>query len=263
MNEHRPPDLQPVTDVDLAASKGFRHGFFTRAGGVSEGLYAGLNTGLGSDDDPANVAENRRRIAGWLDADPGALGGCHQVHSADVVTIERPIPAGERPKADALVTATPGLPISVLTADCAPVLFADPDAGVIGAAHAGWKGALAGVLDNTVAAMETLGAGRDRIRAVIGPTISQASYEVGPEFRDRFLDADPGNDRFFAPGDSAGHHRFDLVGYCLARLSASGVIAAASGHCTYADEARFFSYRRATHRGEPDYGRQMSAIMLV
>lgn len=263
MNEHRPPDLQPVTDVDLAASDTLRHGFFTRAGGVSEGLFAGLNAGLGSDDDPARVAENRRRIAGWLGAAPDALSGCHQVHSANVVTIDGPIPAADRPKADALVTATPALPISVLTADCAPVLFADADAGVIGAAHAGWKGALAGVLDNTVAAMEALGAGRDRIRAVIGPTISQANYEVGPEFRDRFVAADARNDRFLAASDRPGHHRFDLVGYCLARLSALGVAAAASGHCTYADEALFFSYRRATHRGEPDYGRQMSAIMLA
>ena len=263
MNEHRPPLLQPVTDAGLEACDAMRHGFFTRVGGVSEGLYAGLNAGSGSADDPANVHENRRRIAGWLGADPAALSGCHQVHSADVVAVDAPVPAGGRPKADALVTATPGLPIAVLTADCAPVLFADAGAGVIGAAHAGWKGALTGVLENTVDAMIALGANRPAIHATVGPTISQVNYEVGPEFGDRFLAAEPDHARWFAPSVKADHFMFDLPGFCVARLAAAGVAASATGRCTYADEARFFSYRRTTHRGEPDYGRQMSAIMLV
>ena len=263
MDEHERPLPQPVTDAGLEACGAVRHGFFTRAGGVSEGLYAGLNAGLGSGDDPANVHENRRRIAGWLGADPATLSGCHQVHSADVVAVDAPVPAGARARADALVTATPGLPIAVLTADCAPVLFADAGAGVIGAAHAGWKGALAGIVDNTVEAMIGLGARRARIRAVVGPAIGQASYEVGPEFRARFDGAGSDNGRHFAAGGSPDRSRFDLVGYCLARLAAAGVVASTTGRCTYADEARFFSYRRTTHRGEPDYGRQMSAIMLV
>lgn len=263
MNEHRPPPLAPVTDAAFFASNAIRHGFFTRTGGVSDGLYAGLNTGLGSDDDPTNVRENRRRIADWLGAEPGTLSGCHQIHSADVITINAPIPIDARPEADAIVTTTANLPIAVLTADCAPVLFADPEAGVIGAAHAGWKGALTGVLDNTVETMVALGADRSRLQAVIGPTISQANYEVGAEFRSRFVGADPANDRFFVKSDRPDHYRFDLVGYCLQRLTSVGVKAVATGHCTYADEARFFSYRRTTHRSEPDYGRQMSAIMLV
>lgn len=263
MNEHGPPPLQPVISNAFGAGRAIRHGFFTRAGGVSEGLYAGLNAGLGSADDQDHVRENRRRIAGWFGVGEIALSGCHQVHSADVVTIDAPIPLDGRPKADALVTATPGIPIGVLTADCAPVLFADPDAPVVGAAHAGWKGALTGVLENTVDAMVALGAERGNIAAIVGPSISQPNYEVGPEFAERFMTAHPDNAGWFRPSGRPGHHLFDLAGYCVARLQGAGVTASATGECTYADEARFFSYRRTTHRGESDYGRQMSAIMIV
>ncbi|MBO6640302.1 MAG: peptidoglycan editing factor PgeF [Roseitalea sp.] len=263
MNEHGPPPLQPLISKAFGDGRAVRHGFFTRAGGVSEGLYAGLNVGLGSADDPDRVRENRRRIAGWFGVGETALSGCHQVHSADVITIDAPIPLDSRPRADALVTATSGIPIGVLTADCAPVLFADPVARIIGAAHAGWKGALTSVLDNTIGAMVALGADRANIMAVVGPSISRPNYEVGPEFADRFITAAPGNARWFRPSDRSGHHLFDLTGYCVARLQDAGIIAAMTGECTYADEARFFSYRRTTHRGEPDYGRQMSAIMIV
>ncbi|WP_306117666.1 MULTISPECIES: peptidoglycan editing factor PgeF [unclassified Roseitalea] len=261
MNQHTGTLPAPITAA-LGADRGVRHGFFTRQGGVSRGLYNALNAGLGSGDDPAAVHENRRRIALALGTDAPPTT-CHQVHSADAVAIDAPLPLKARPKADALVTATPGLAIGILTADCAPVLFADARARVIGAAHAGWQGALAGVLENTVAAMEGLGAARTAIRAVIGPTIGQASYEVGPEFHDRFVAADPDNARWFAAGDAAGHHRFDLPGYCRMRLERAGIAARWTGQCTYGDPARFFSYRRATHRGESDYGRQMSAIVLA
>jgi len=263
MNEHGPPPLQPVVSGAFGNGRAIRHGFFTRAGGVSEGLYAGLNTGLGSADDQSLVRENRRRIAGWFGVGETALSGCHQVHSADVVTIKAPIPLDGRPKADALVTATPGIPIGVLTADCAPVLFADQDLPIVGAAHAGWKGALTGILDNTVDAMVALGADRSRIVALVGPSISQTNYEVGPEFAERFIAASPNNAVWFRPSGKPGHHLFDLTGYCVARLEATSVQARPTGECTYADETRFFSHRRTTHRGEPDYGRQMSAIMIV
>ena len=263
MNEHSRPPLRPVTDATLGDPTVLRHGFFTRQGGVSQGLYAGLNVGLGSGDGRAHVTENRRRITDWLGAAPDTLSGCHQVHSADVIAIDAPISMDQRPKADALVTATPGLPIAVLTAYCAPVLFADADARIVGAAHAGWKGTLTGVLENTVDAMVALGANRAAIQAVVGPTISQPNYEVGPEFRDRFLAADPDHARWFTPSVKPDHAMFDLPGFCVARLRAAGVKASATGQCTYADETRFFSYRRTTHRGEPDYGRQLSAIMIA
>lgn len=263
MNEHNRPPLQPITDIVLDGNAAIRHGFFTRNGGVSQGLYAGLNAGLGSGDDQALVAENRRRIADWLGTAPQRLSGCHQIHSANVIAIDAPIPVDGRPEADALVTATPGLPIAVLTADCAPVLFADPAAGVVGAAHAGWKGALGGVLENTIAAMVALGATRTAISAIVGPTISQANYEVGPEFRARFVAANQDHARWFTPSAKADHFMFDLPGLCVTRLKAAGAIAANVGQCTYADEERFFSYRRTTHRGEPDYGRQLSAIMIA
>lgn len=242
---------------------GFRHGFFTRDGGVSTGLYAGLNVGLGSGDERAAVIENRKRIAATLGTDEARLATVHQVHSADCVSVDGPVSFEERAKADALVTATPGLAIGVLTADCAPVLFADPANGVVGAAHAGWKGAFTGVIGATIGAMETLGARRADIRAVVGPAISLANYEVDAAFRERFLAADPGFARFFAEGARPGHWQFDLPAFCLMQLERAGVGAAAwTGDCTYADEARFFSFRRTTHRAEPDYGRQMSAIML-
>ena len=249
--------LDIITDDALSA---VRHGFFTRRGGASSGVFSGLNCGHGSTDQHEAVAINRGRVADAMGLPETALLGVHQVHSADVVTVTAPL--GTRPRADALVTATPGLALSVLTADCQPVLFADPDAGVIGAAHAGWKGALYGVLDNTVRAMERLGARAQRIIAVIGPAISQRNYEVGPEFLDSFLAVDPDSARFFANGQ-ADRLQFDLPGYGLWRLRQAGVGEAHwTRHCTYADPTRFFSYRRSVHAQEADYGRLIAAIRL-
>jgi YfiH family protein len=242
-------------------SSGIRHGFFTRVGGVSEGIYQGLNIGTGSQDEPARVAENRRRVAAWMGVEPPALLSLYQVHSPDVIVATGPF-AGERPKADAIVTDRPGLALGSSSADCGPVLFADIEAHVIGAAHAGWKGAFTGVLENTIAAMESLGAKRSRIFAVLGPSIGQDSYEVGPEFVARFLEADGGNATWFKPSTRPGHCYFDLNGYTVDRLRKAGVTAEALNRCTYAEEDLFFSYRRATHRKEPDYGRQISAIVL-
>lgn len=239
-----------------------RHGFLGRRGGVSTGLVAGLNVGLGSSDDPVAIAENRRRAADAV-APKAQLVTVYQVHSADVVAVTSTFPHDERPPADAMVTATRGLVLGILTADCAPVLFADPEAGVIGAAHAGWKGAIGGVTDSTIAAMEKLGAQRDRIAAAIGPCISRASYEVDAAFLARFCDADPANERFFADGERVAHHQFDLEAYVAHRLAAAGITrVAALGMDTYSQPDRFFSFRRATHRGEPDYGRQISLIAL-
>lgn len=236
-----------------------RHGFFTRRGGASSGVFAGLNCGYGSSDQSEVVAINRARVANAMGVPSETLVSVHQVHSADVITVSAPFETP--PQADAMVTATPGLALGVLTADCQPVLFADPEGGVVGAAHAGWKGALDGVLENTIDAMVALGAVRERIVAAIGPSISQASYEVGPEFLDRFLDADPDSGRFFA--GEGERPMFDLVGYGLARLRGAGIAEAEwVGHCTYRDPARFFSYRRATHLGEADYGRLISCIGL-
>lgn len=233
-----------------------RHGFFGREGGVSSGIYASLNAGTGSQDDPQAVAENRRRIAAAFGAEH--LIGVHQVHSPDAVFVSAPW-ASERPHADALVTTTPGLVISVLTADCAPVLLADAEAGVIGAAHAGWKGAFGGVLEATVALMRQHGA--RHIKAAIGPTIHQASYEVGPEFEANFLAADPSNARFFAPGPNGKAH-FDLPAFCAARLAQLGIAAETAPYDTYPDAARWHSARRAGHRSEGDYGRNCAAIAL-
>jgi polyphenol oxidase len=247
--------------LDAFSRQGVRHGFFTRSGGVSGGLYDGLNVGMGSGDDRAAVIENRGRVAEWLGVDAGRLVTVHQVHSAEVVVVESPF-AGDRQSADAMVTDRPGLALGILTADCGPVLLADGEAGVIGAAHAGWKGALDGIVENTVDAMERLGAERGRIAAVLGPSISQANYEVGPEFVDRFMQADPANEAFFVPSARPGHALFDLRGYTVDRLARAGVNAAATPGCTYAQETEFFSYRRATHRNEPDYGRQISAIVM-
>ena len=248
--------MRPIT---ADALRGIAHGFFTREGGVSTGIYAGLNGGPGSADDPGAVAENRRRIAAHLGA--GALVSLHQVHSPDIVRVTEPW-GSDRPRADGMVTDRPGIALGILTADCAPVLFADPQAGVVGAAHAGWKGALGGVIEATVDAMQALGAERDRIVAAIGPVISQRAYEVGPEFVERFVDEDSDNARYFA-GGQGDRAMFDLPGYCLARLRAAGVGAAEwTGHCTYSDPDRFFSYRRACHAGETDYGRLVAAIAL-
>lgn len=232
-----------------------RHGFFTRRGGVSSGAYATLNCGLRSEDDPAAVAENRARAAYALGAAPEALRALRQVHGAAVVD------AGEDwdslPEADAMVTRTPGVTLGIITADCAPVLFHDAEARVIGAAHAGWKGAVTGVLEATIAAMEALGAARAGIIAVVGPCIAQASYEVRADLRDAVGDA-----RFFVPGRDAAHFQFDLTGYCTARLAAAGVATAAIGVDTLADDARFFSHRRRTLAGGGPLGHQLSAIML-
>lgn len=256
--------VRPIVDqaLEKATGSSISHGFFTREGGVSLGLYRGLNVGLGSNDERKAVHENRARVAAHFGAGIERLATVHQVHSPRAVTVDHTY-GGERPEADALVTATPGLVLGVLTADCGPILFADPDAGVIGAAHAGWKGALTGVIEATIEAMEGLGSRRSQIHAVLGPSISQANYEVGAEFRDRFLAEDGGFATFFIPGDRPGHFMFDLNGLTVERLKRAGVGHAASlDVCTYADEERFFSFRRTTHRKEPDYGRQISAISL-
>lgn len=252
---------QGDVDVIRARTLAVPHGFLGRRGGVSQGVVAGLNVGLGSQDDPAAVAENRRRAAGAVL--PGAaLASLYQIHSAEVVRVNAAYPDAERPQADALVTDRPGLLLGILTADCAPVLFADAQAGVVGAAHAGWKGALAGVTDATIAAMERLGARRDRIAAAIGPCIARASYEVDAGFLSTFAATDPANERFFAEGRD-GHHQFDLEAYVTHRLAAAGLARVeALGLDTYAQPDRFYSYRRATHRGEADYGRQISLIGL-
>ncbi len=247
-----------VDRIEAARLDGVPHGFFGRSGGVSTGLFAGLNTGLGSSDDRDAVHENRRRVTAAVR--PGArLVTVHQVHSA-VAVAAGDWPDSARPHADALVTDQPGILIGILTADCAPVLLADRQAGVVGAAHAGWRGALDGVLAATVAEMERLGARVERIAAAVGPTIAQASYEVDEAFRDRFLAVDPAHERFFKDG-RPGHARFDLEGFNLAALQAAGVERVeAMGLDTYSDAGRFYSYRRATHRGEADYGRQISVI---
>ena len=248
-----------AVDVFVAeALSGVSHGFLGRRGGASEGIFASLDLGRGSGGENLHIDENRRRaITAVL---PGAsLCTLHQIHSAAVVVVDGPF-AEERPKADAMVANRPGLLLGILTADCAPVLFADEQAGVVGAAHAGWKGALGGVTDATLAAMERLGASRSRIAAAVGPCISRASYEVNHSFARRFEHADPENERFFSAG-KPGHHQFDLEGYVVSRLAASGVEhIMAMGMDTYGDEQRFFSYRRMTHRGEADYGRQISLI---
>ena len=254
-------DETQVEVIRAAALGGVAHGFLGRRGGVSGGIYAGLNVGLGSDDDRDAIHENRRRAVEVVA--PGArLVTLHQVHSADAVVVTAPFADDARPHADALVTDRPGLAIGILTADCVPVLFADAGAGVIGAAHAGWKGAIGGVVAATVRAMETLGARADRIAAAIGPCIARASYEVDEGFVASFCTDDPENERFFADG-RPGHAQFDIEGYVVSRLAAAGVRRIeALGLDTYADPDRFFSYRRATHRGEPGYGREMSLIAL-
>ncbi|WBH18261.1 peptidoglycan editing factor PgeF [Sphingomonas radiodurans] len=248
-----------VEVIRAAALDGVAHGFLGRRGGVSAGLHGGLNVGLGSDDDPAAIEENRRRATDAVL--PGAaLVTCYQIHSADCITVAEPL--AERPHGDALVTDRPGIALGILTADCAPVLLADTSAGIVGAAHAGWKGAIGGVTDATIAAMEALGAQRERIVAAIGPCIARASYEVDDDFRRRFEADDPANERFFADA-RADHAQFDLEGYVAHRLARAGVRRIeALGLDTYADEPRFFSYRRATHRGEPSYGRQIAIIGL-
>jgi polyphenol oxidase len=246
----------------LSAVPGLRHAFFSREGGVSEGIYAGLNGGVGSDDNPAHVAENRRRMAAALQVSAEQFLTVFQIHSPEVVVASEPWDTASRPKADAIVTRTEGLAIGVTAADCGPILFADAGARVIGAAHAGWKGALTGVVESTVDAMEKLGAERANIVAAIGPLIRQPSYEVGPEFVERFENADAGNSRYFLPSTREGHAMFDLAGFIRKRLENAGVLLVDdTGIDTYSDE-RFFSYRRSVHRQEADYGRHVHAIVL-
>ena len=253
--------LSPITHP-LLDKAGVRHAFFTREGGVSEGIYAGLNSGVGSRDGPALVAENRRRVADWMGGGADDLCGCYQIHSA-VARVADGGWKGERPEGDAVVTAVRGPICAVLTADCAPVLLADVEAGVVGAAHAGWKGALGGIIYSTVAAMEALGALPERMVAVVGPCIAQASYEVGADYQDRFARHDPGSERFFAPGAAENKRLFDLPGFVLWRLEQSGVSDAAwTGDDTRTDATRFYSNRRAFLAGEPDFGRLISTISL-
>ncbi len=246
----------------LARFDRVRHGFFTRSGGVSQGVYATLNGGTGSSDTPEKVAENRARMAQALGVAPDHLLTAYQIHSPDVAIVEEPW--RERPRADAIVTRTPKLAVGVSTADCGPLLFADAEAGVIGAAHAGWRGALTGVVEATVRAMEELGANRARIAVALGPSIRQPNYEVGPEFVERFLAADPTNARFFEASPREGHAMFDLAGYTAERVQRAGIDNFEDlGLCTYADPERFYSYRRMTLLGEADYGRHINAIALV
>jgi YfiH family protein len=254
--------LTPLTHP-LLDKAGIRHGFFTRQGGVSDGIYAGLNTGIGSKDDPAAVAENRRRIAAHLGGTPDDFAACYQVHSA-IAHVAKAGWRGERPEGDAAVTQAPGVICAVLTADCAPILLADPVAGVVGAAHAGWKGALGGIIGSTVEAMQGLGAEPSRMVAVIGPCIAQASYEVGADYQDRFAAEAPGSERFFIAGQTPDKRMFDLPGFVLWRLEQVGVADAAwTGHDTRTDSALFFSNRQAFLDGEPDFGRLMSCVSLL
>ena len=249
----------PVEALKAAALGGVRHGFLGRKGGVSEGICGGLNVGWGSADDRDSIRENRRRAVDAV-APGAALATLHQVHSADVRYVTAAFPDDGRPKADAMVTDRPGLLLAILTADCAPVLLADREAGIVGAAHAGWKGALGGVIEATVAQMERRGAARQRIAAAVGPCIARRSYEVDEAFLRRFAEADPGHERFFTLGRE-GRYQFDLEGFVVDRLAAAGLTRIeALAEDTYSQPERFFSYRRATHRGEADYGRQISLI---
>jgi YfiH family protein len=247
----------------LGGDPATRHAFFTRKGGVSVGMFASLNCGFGSGDDPNDVARNRAIAAAEFDLAPERLVSCHQIHGTTVITVERPWRREDNPRADGTVTKVPGIALGVLAADCAPVLLADPEAGVIGAAHGGWRGALAGIMEATVTTMVGLGARADRIRAGIGPCIGQASYEVGPEFPVNFSTADPASGAFFVPASRPGHFLFDLPGYIALRLQRLGLAAVERApHDTAAEEDLFFSYRRACLRGERDYGRGLAAIAL-
>ena len=259
--------VERLTSSILADGRNLRHGFFTRQGGVSRGIFASLNCGPGSGDDGAHVAENRARVMRAMDfpaAAPQGLNTLAQIHSAEVVGLRQALSPGRYPRADALVTNVPGLVVGALAADCVPVLFADMDAGVVAAAHAGWKGALAGIVDATVASMGGLGARAERIVACVGPCIQQQSYEVGAELRQRFVDADPDSGVYFSGSQRGGHFMFDLSEYVSHRVQAAGVADVERLDVdTYTGEQEFFSYRRATHRREPDYGRQVSVIALL
>ena len=253
----------PVRAAGLRALPHVAHGFFTRDGGVSRGIYAGLNCGYGSGDDRSDVHQNRTRAAAALDRAESDIVTVHQVHSGDAVIVDAKWQWGAAPRADGLATRRPGIMLAIMTADCTPVLFADAEAGVIGAAHAGWRGARSGIAAATVAQMERLGADRKRIRAAIGPTIGLGSYEVDLTFYKSFISERTDNDAFFIPGNDRNHRQFDLPGFVAAGLRALGLATVERvDHDTYSDPARLFSYRRATHRGEPDYGRQISAITL-
>jgi YfiH family protein len=248
----------------LSALLGIRHAFFTRTGGVSEGLYESLNGGIGSNDAPSKVAENRARMAAALGVAPDRLLSLYQIHSPKVVVADAPWDVASRPRADAMVTRVPKLAIGIGTADCGPVLFADAQARVIGAAHAGWRGTLTGVIEATIAAMERLGARRERMVVAAGPMISQRNYEVGADLIARFRDADGDSAPFFKPAERPGHAMFDLPGYIAVRLKRAGIAQIEDlGLCTYADPAQFYSYRRSTHHAEPDYGRHINAIALT
>jgi polyphenol oxidase len=252
-----------IEAAGLGQIAGVRHGFFTRQGGHSQGLYASLNCGLGSNDDRAAVRRNRRSVAEAVGAEPANLITVHQLHSNIVIHATEPWDEDARPKGDAIVTRRPGIAAAILTADCAPVLMADTTVGIVAAAHAGWKGAIGRVLESTVDEIERLGGHRHHIVAAIGPAIGRAAYEVGEEFRNRFVASEPGNARFFIAADRPLHYRFDLQAYAAYRLEALGLRRVETIEaCTYTEEQRFFSYRRATHRGEPDYGRQISVVML-
>jgi len=260
----RPP-LDPLCAETLSQAHGIFHGFFSRRGGHSAGLYRDLNCGLGSNDDPEAVAANRARVARHLHVAPGNLLTLYQVHSPEAVIVDSPWPQRAAPRADAMITTRPGLALSILTADCAPVLFWDAKAGVVAAAHAGWKGALTGIIAATVEAMVDAGAARSAIQAAIGPCITQENYEVGPEFKDRFCARDPGFERYFTPSAAPGHAhaRFDLPAFVADRLADAGIRSVEKCiRCTYREADDYFSYRRSTHRREPDYGRNISAIAL-
>jgi polyphenol oxidase len=256
--------LAPIRSPELSRQAGIAHGFFTRRGGVSEGIYASLNCGPGSKDDRTAVTENRRRVAADLGVRPSHLLTAHQHHSADAIVVSEPWTFDAMPKADALVSATPGIAVAALAADCAPVLFADPKARIVAAAHAGWKGALGGILEAAVATMERLGARRADIHAVLGPCIGPGAYEVGPEFEQRFVAESADYSRFFKRVDGQPRPHFDLPAFVLERLAAMRLKGVESqSQCTYTHDRELFSYRRTTHRRETDYGRQISAIVLL
>jgi len=258
------PSPLPLLAENLQDLSGVRHGFFTREGGVSRGIYASLNCGIGSNDDTQSVLENRRRVARYLEGTSDGVVTLYQEHGTTARVVSSPLPREALPRADAVVSKTPGLVIGVLTADCAPVLLADPEARIVAAAHAGWRGAAAGIIENVVAEMERQGASRSRISAAVGPCINQDAYEVGPEFEAEFLSRCPENRRFFVPAASAGRLRFDLPGFVLHRLAETGIGSLlALTSCTYENESLFFSYRRKVHRQEADYGRQISAIVVA
>lgn len=253
--------LKPLLDPTLAAMTGVRHGFFTRQGGVSMGMFNSLNTGLGSRDNVPHVKVNRARILAYLGGD--AFLTVYQHHSATCIRTAVPWQSNAAPRADAIVTSTPGLVICAQAADCGPILFADEEAGVVGAAHAGWKGAMTGIIEATIAQMETEGATRATIKAALGPSISAKAYEVGAEYLARFVEHDQDNARYFVPSQREGHFMFDLPAYTMDRLAKAGVTATSLNRCTYSEPDLFYSYRRSTHLGEPDYGRLASAIMLT